>query len=47
MIWLLLMLMWINMFKWFWTMLVVWVLLTLIINVPVIKELLHIFYRKQ
>lgn len=47
MIWLLLMLMWINMFKWFWTMLVVWVLLTLIINVPVIKELLHIFYRKK
>jgi hypothetical protein len=35
------------MFKWFWTMLVVWVLLTLVINVPVIKELLHIFYRKK
>ncbi len=47
MIGLLLMLMWINMFKWFGTMLVVWVLLTLIINVPVIKELLHIFYRKK
>ena len=47
MIWLLLMLMWINMFKWFGTMLVVWVLLTLLINVPVIKELLHIFYRKK
>ena len=43
----LLMVMWINMFKWFWTMLVVWVLLTLVINVPVIKELLHIFYRKK
>ena len=43
----LLMVMWINMFKWFWTMLVVWVLLTLLINVPVIKELLHIFYRRK
>lgn len=43
----LLMVMWINMFKWFWTMLVVWVLLTLLINVPVIKELLHIFYKKK
>ena len=47
MIWFLLMVMWINMFKWFWTMLVVWVLLTLLINVPVIKELLHMFYRKK
>lgn len=47
MIWLLLMMMWINMFKGFWTMLVIWVLLTLLINAPVIKELLHIFYRKE
>ena len=47
MIGLLLMLMWINMFKWFGTMLVIWVLLTLVINVPVIKELLHMFYRKK
>ena len=47
MIGLLLWLMWINMFKWFGTMLVVWVLLTLLINAPVIKELLHIFYRKK
>ena len=47
MIGLLLMLMWINMFKWFGTMLVVWVLLTLLINAPVIKELLHLFYRKK
>ena len=47
MIGVLLMLMWINMFKWFGTMLVVWVLLTLVINVPVIKELLHIFYRRK
>ena len=47
MIWLLLMMMWINMFKGFWTMLVIWVLLTLLINTPVIKELLHIFYRKE
>ena len=47
MIGLLLMLMWINMFKWFWTMLVIWVLLTLLVNAPVIKELLHIFYRKK
>ncbi len=47
MIWLLLWLMWINMFKGFWTMLVVWVLLTLLINAPIIKELLHIFYKKK
>ena len=47
MIGLLLMLMWINMFKWFGTMLVVWVLLTLLVNAPVIKELLHIFYKKK
>ncbi len=47
MIGLLLMLMWINMFKWFGTMLVVWVLLTLFVNAPVIKELLHMFYRKK
>ena len=47
MIGLLLMLMWINMFKWFGTMLVVWVLLTLLVNAPAIKELLHIFYRKK
>ena len=47
MIGLLLMLMWINMFKWFGTMLVVWVLLTLLVNAPVIRELLHIFYRKK
>ena len=47
MIGLLLMLMWINMFKGFGTMLVVAVILTLVINVPVIKELLHIFYRKK
>ena len=47
MIGLLLWLMWINMFKWFGTMLVVWVLLTLLINAPIIKELLHIFYRKK
>lgn len=47
MIGLLLMLMGINMFKWFGTMLVVWVLLTLLINAPIIKELLHIFYRKK
>ena len=47
MIGLLLMLMWINMFKWFGTMLVIWVLLTLLVNAPVIKELLHIFYRKK
>ena len=47
MIGLLLMLMWINMFKWFGTMLVIWVLLTLLINAPVIKELLHIFYKRK
>ena len=47
MIGLLLWLMWINMFKGFGTMLVVWVLLTLLINAPVIKELLHIFYRRK
>jgi len=47
MIGLLLMMMWINMFKGFGTMLVIGVLLTLLINAPVIKELLHIFYRKE
>lgn len=47
MIGLLLMFMWINMFKWFGTMLVVGVLLTLLVNAPVIKELLHMFYRKN
>ena len=47
MIGLLLMMMWINMFKGFGTMLVIGVLLTLLINAPVIKELLHIFYRKK
>ena len=47
MIGLLLWLMWINMFSWFWKMLVVWVLLTLLINTPVIKEFLHMFYRKK
>lgn len=47
MIGLLLMIMWINIFKWFGTMLVVWVLLTLCINTPIIKELLHIFYRRK
>ncbi len=47
MIGLLLMVMWISIFRWFGTMLVVWVLLTLLINAPVIKELLHIFYRKK
>ncbi len=47
MIGLLLMVMWINMFKWFGTMLVIWVLLTLFINAPIIKELLHAFYQKK
>lgn len=42
---LLLFMMWINMFKGFGAMLVVWVMLTLLINVPLIKELLLIFYR--
>ena len=47
MIGLLLWLMWVSMFKGFGTMLVVWVLLTLFVNAPVIKELLHMFYRKK
>lgn len=47
MIGLLLWLMWVSMFKGFGTMLVVWVFLTLLVNAPIIKELLHIFYRKK
>lgn len=46
-IWLLLFMMWINMFKWFGAMLVVWVILTLLVNVVLIRELLLIFYHKS
>jgi len=44
---LLLFMMGINMFKGFGSMLVVGVILTLLINVPLIKELLFIFYPKR
>jgi len=43
---LLLFMMGINMFKGFGSMLVIGVLLTLLVNVPLIKELLHLFYPK-
>jgi preprotein translocase subunit SecD len=43
-IWLLLFMMGINMFKGFGSMLVVGVILTLLINVPLIKEMLFMFY---
>jgi protein-export membrane protein SecD len=44
---LLLLLMGINMFKGFGSMLVIGVILTLLINVPLIKELLLIFYPRK
>lgn len=41
-IWILLFVMWTNIFKWFWTMLVLNILLTLIIIVPTTRELLYL-----
>jgi len=39
--------MWSNMFKWFWAMLVVTTLMTLLINVPITKILLKLFYKNE
>lgn len=39
--------MWINMFKWFWSMMLATMTLTLLVNVPVTKELLKAFYSKK
>jgi hypothetical protein len=39
--------MWINMFKWFGSMIIVTMFLTLLFNVPLTKELLHMFYDKK
>lgn len=36
-----------NMFKWFGTMLIITILITLFINVPLTKMLLHTFYKKK
>ena len=38
---------WTNMFKWFWVMLVVTTIMTLIINVPITKILLKLFYKNE
>jgi preprotein translocase subunit SecD len=38
---------WTNMFKWFWFMLVVTTLMTLLINVPITKILLKQFYKND
>jgi len=44
---LLLFTMWTNMFKWFGSMMIVSLILTLFFNVPLTKELLHIFFDKK
>ena len=44
---LLLLILWTNMFKWFGTMLVVTVLLTLLVNVPLTKILLKLVYKND
>lgn len=44
---LLLFMLWSNMFKWFGTMLVVTILLTLLVNVPLTKILLKTFYKNE
>ena len=44
---LLLLSLWSNMFKWFWVMLIVTTLMTLIINVPITKILLKLFYKNE
>jgi preprotein translocase subunit SecD len=43
----LLFLLWSNMFKWFGTMLLVTILLTLFVNVPLTKILLKTFYKNE
>ncbi len=42
---LLLFLVWIGVFKWFWTLMVINQIIILIVMVPLTKELLHLFYR--
>ena len=44
---LLLLSLWSNMFKWFGTMLVVTIFLTLLVNVPLTKILLKLFYKNE
>ena len=44
---LLLFTMWTNMFKGFWSMMIVSLILTLFFNVPLTKELLHLFYDRK
>jgi preprotein translocase subunit SecD len=39
--------MWISIFKWFWSMMLITMTLTLLVNVPLTKELLKIFYIKK
>jgi len=39
--------MWISIFKWFWSMMLITMTLTLLVNVPFTKELLKIFYLKK
>lgn len=39
--------MWISIFKWFWSMMLITMTLTLLVNVSFIKELLKIFYLKK
>ncbi len=46
-IWLLLFAYWINMFKWFGSMIILTALLTLLINVPFIEDMLEIVYRNK
>jgi preprotein translocase subunit SecD len=44
-IWVLLFAYWINMFKWFGSMIILTALLTLCLNVPFIEDMLEIVYR--
>jgi preprotein translocase subunit SecD len=39
--------MWISIFKWFWSMMLITMTLTLLVNVPFTKELLKLFYLKK
>lgn len=46
-IWLLLLVIWTNLFKWFWTMLIVNIILTLIVIVPSTKAYLQFFFKNK
>ena len=46
-IWLLLFAYWINMFKWFGSMIILTALLTLLINVPFIEDMLEVVYKNK